>query len=113
MSLTDRNELVLDARATADRPTVVNLTQHSYFDLSAGREKDILGHELTIPASRFLPVDASLIPTGELRGVAGTPFDFRRSTAIGARIGASDEQLARAGEVVAHALRTAPADAAA
>jgi aldose 1-epimerase len=97
VALTDRNELVFDAHATTDRPTVVNLTQHSYFDLSAGREEDILGHELTIPASRFLPVDASLIPTGELRSVVGTPFDFRRPTAIGARIGAPDEQLAKAG----------------
>jgi aldose 1-epimerase len=97
VTLTDRNELVFDARATTDRPTVVNLTQHTYFDLSAGREDDILGHELTIPASRFIPVDASLVPTGELRSVDGTPFDFRRPTAIGARIGAPDEQLARAG----------------
>jgi len=97
VTLADSNEVAFEYRATTDRPTVVNLTQHSYFDLSAGRAGDILGHELTIPASRFTPVDASLIPTGELRAVTGTPFDFRSPARIGARIGAPDDQLAAAG----------------
>jgi aldose 1-epimerase len=97
VTLDDANELALDYHVTTDRPTVVNLTQHSYFDLSAGRAGDILGHELTIPGSRFTPVDASLVPTGVLRDVAGTPFDFRSPARIGARIGGPDEQLARGG----------------
>ena len=97
VTLAGNNELAFEYRATTDRPTIVNLTQHSYFDLSAGRAGDILGHELTIPASRFTPVDPSLIPTGELRAVAGTPFDFRSPVRIGARIDAPDQQLARGG----------------
>lgn len=83
-------------RATADRPTIVNLTQHSYFNLSASAI-DVLGHELSLNASRFTPVDGGLIPTGELRAVAGTPFDFRVPQAMGARIAAPDHQLAIAG----------------
>jgi aldose 1-epimerase len=81
--------------AETDRATLVNLTQHTYFNLRGRR--DILGHRVRIPASRFTPVDEALIPTGELQSVEGTPFDFRAPTAIGARINAADEQLRRAG----------------
>jgi aldose 1-epimerase len=95
-TLTDRDELSFEYAATTDKPTPVNLTQHSYFNL-AGAGHDILGHELTIDADRFTPVDATLIPTGQLAPVSGTPFDFRRPTAIGARIGRDDEQLRRGG----------------
>jgi aldose 1-epimerase len=93
-TLNDRDELTFDYAATTDKPTPVNLTQHSYFNL-AGAGNDVLGHELTIEADRFTPVDATLIPTGQLAPVSGTPFDFRKPTAIGARIGQDDEQLRR------------------
>lgn len=90
-SLTDANELGIDYSATTDQDTVVNLTNHSYFNLAC--EGDNLGHLLRLNADRMTPVDAGLIPTGELRSVAGTPFDFRQPVAIGARIDADDEQL--------------------
>jgi aldose 1-epimerase len=93
-TLTDSNELKLEYDVTTDRDTVQNLTHHSYFNLS-GAGHEILGHELQLNADRFTPVDATLIPTGELASVEGTPFDFRRSTAIGARIGQANEQLQR------------------
>ncbi len=93
-TLTDADELIFDYRATTDRATPVNLTQHSYFNLAGGAAADILGHELTLDASRFTPVDTTLIPTGELAPVEGTPFDFRTATAIGARIDGDDPQLA-------------------
>jgi aldose 1-epimerase len=83
--------LGIDYSATTDAPTVLNLTNHAYFNL-AGRG-DVLGHVLTMPATHFTPVDRALIPTGELREVAGTPFDFRTPIPIGARIHAEDEQL--------------------
>jgi|SRR5690242_8372933 aldose 1-epimerase len=90
-SLTDDNALRVDYTATTDKDTIINLTQHSYFNL-AGRDS-ILGHVVMIPADKFTPVDSTLIPTGELRPVAGTPFDFRTPTPIGARIAQDDEQL--------------------
>lgn len=90
-TLTDDNALKLEYTATTDKDTVVNLTQHSYFNLAG--QGDILGHEVMIPASHFTPVDGTLIPTGELRPVDGTPFDFRQPTAIGARINQEDDQL--------------------
>lgn len=90
-TLTDHNELKLEFTATTDKPTVLNLTHHSYFNLAG--KGDILGHVVEIKSDRFTPVDSTLIPTGELKPVAGTPFDFNTPTAIGARIDQNDEQL--------------------
>jgi aldose 1-epimerase len=92
-TLTDANELKIDYYATTDKDTVVNLTNHSYYNLAGQGSGDILGHLLTLNASRFTPTDAGAIPTGELRPVKGTPFDFTRPTAIGARIEQDEEQL--------------------
>src|SRR5712672_2063916 len=89
----DTNALMIEFSATSDKPTVVNLTNHAYFNLAGQGSGDILGHLLTIEADKFTPVDAGLIPTGELRDVAGTPFDFRKPTSIGARIDQDDDQL--------------------
>jgi aldose 1-epimerase len=95
--LTPANELVVDYRAEADRPTPVNLTQHSYFNLTGDPARTILDHALRLEADGITPVDPTLIPTGEVMPVAGTPFDFREPAPIGSRIGADDAQLARAG----------------
>lgn len=92
-TLNSRNELQIEYMATTDRPTILNLTNHSYFNLSGEGSGTILGHKLTLNADRFTPVDEMLIPTGELRSVDGTPLDFRQSTTIGDRIDADDEQL--------------------
>jgi aldose 1-epimerase len=92
-TLTDRNELKIVCTATTDKDTIVNLTSHSYFNLAGPARGDILRHQLTIFANQFTPVGAGLIPTGELRNVRGTPFDFRKPAAIGARIDDDDEQL--------------------
>ena len=93
-TLTDNNELQIDYAATTDKDTVLNLTNHSYFNLAGQGEGDVLSHRVAIYADRFTPVDKGLIPTGELRSVAGTPFDFRQPHAIGERIDSGDEQLA-------------------
>lgn len=90
-TLLEDNALRVDYTATTDKDTMLNLTQHSYFNLAG--KGDILGHIVMIPADKFTPVDSTLIPTGELRPVQGTPFDFRTPTAIGARINQDDEQL--------------------
>ena len=92
-TLTNKNELRIEYAAETDKPTFVNLTHHSYFNLKDGGASDILGHELMIKASKFTPVDKGLIPTGELKAVAGTPFDFNMPTPIGTRIASEDEQL--------------------
>ena len=92
-TLNNKDELSVNYEATTDKPTIVNLTQHSYFNLTADFNQDILGHELVINADSFLPVDYTLVPTGELRDVSGTPFDFRTLKAIGTHIDNENIQL--------------------
>jgi len=92
-TLDNNNALEVSYEATTDKPTIVNLTQHSYFNLSGDFTKPILNHELSIDADKYVPVDETLIPTGELADVTGTPFDFRTTKAIGKDIGADDDQL--------------------
>lgn len=87
-TLTDEDELVIDYSAETDKATVVNLTSHSYFNLTADVSNTILGHTLQVNAAQYTPVDAGLIPTGELKDVKGTPFDFQTAHTIGERIAA-------------------------
>ena len=92
-TLSDDDQLVIDYEATTDKATPINLSQHSYFNLAGEGTSDILNHEVMINADRFTPVDKNLIPTGELRPVKGTPFDFTTSTRVGARIEDPYEQM--------------------
>jgi aldose 1-epimerase len=96
-TLTERDELRVDYEATTDRATIVNLSQHSYFNLAGSRAANVLDHVLTIDADRFTPIDTTLIPTSGFAPVEGTPFDFRTPQHIGARIGDAHEQLTNAG----------------
>lgn len=92
-TLTQDNALRIDYEATTDKKTVLNLTNHSYFDLSGAGAGQILDHVVTINADKFTPVNANLIPTGELKSVEGTPFDFRKPTRVGDRIDDKDQQM--------------------
>ena len=96
-TLTDENELRVEYRATTTKPTPVTLSQHSYFNLTGEARRDVLNHLITLSADRYTPVDATMIPTGELASVEGTPFDLRLPTRIGARVDVDDEQLRHGG----------------
>jgi aldose 1-epimerase len=96
-TLTDDDQLIVNYEATTDKATPLNLTQHTYFNLTGNASRDILDHVIQIDADSMTPVDSTLIPTGVIAPVAGTPFDFRTPTAIGARIGQDNEQLKFAG----------------
>jgi aldose 1-epimerase len=85
-SLTENNELLIDYTATTDRPTIINLTHHSYFNLSGAGSGDILNHEVQLEADRFIPCVNPVAPSGEILPVTGTPFDFTKPTAVGARL---------------------------
>jgi aldose 1-epimerase len=94
---TDENEIIMDYKVTTDRNTVLNITNHAYFNLHGAGNGDILDHEALIRASAFTPVDSTLIPTGEIRSVEGTPFDFRTPHLIGERISTDYDQLVLGG----------------
>ena len=96
-TLNDENEVQLDYSATTDKTTVTNITNHTYFNLAGAGNGDILNHQLKLNASRFTPVDAGLIPTGELKGAFGTPFNFSVPTAIGSRIDQKEDQQLKFG----------------
>lgn len=95
-TLDNENALTIDYTASTDKPTVVNLTNHSYFNLT-GLKRDILDHEVTIESDSIVPVDTTLIPTGKLRAVEGTPFDFRKATKVGAGIDKTEDEQIKAG----------------
>jgi aldose 1-epimerase len=101
-SLDDAAALRVEFRATTDKSTLVNISNHSYFNLSAETGASVLTHLLMVNASKYTPVDAGLIPTGELRAVQGTPFDFRKPTAIGARVRDGRDQQLRYGRGYDH-----------
>jgi aldose 1-epimerase len=102
-ALNDNNELHITYNATTTKPTIVNLTNHNFFNLSGNAAaKDVQGEMLTLDATRFTPVDKTLIPTGELRPVAGTPLDFRKAAAIGAHLRDGKEEQMRIGRGIDH-----------
>lgn len=92
-TLTDKNELRIDYKATTDKPTILNPTHHSYFNLSGDFKNTILDHELTIDADSITPIDSTLITTGKMLSVKNTPFDFKKPTKIGLHINDNDEQI--------------------
>lgn len=93
-TLSNQNELIIDYTATTDKKTIVNLTNHSYFNLTGNAKQNILGHELVMNAAKYVPVNRQLIPEGQLAGVEGTPFDFREAMKIGDRIDSDHPQIA-------------------